>query len=88
MKKLLLLITLCITILFSCQNTKKLKTYQLTVEVYYPNKIDTIIITGEFEKFPKIVSINGSNKIYDDMSQGCHISTSAPLKIINVYEIK
>lgn len=68
----------------SCES-KPLNRYELTIAVYYPTTTDTVKVTGDFDKTPKVSSDRGSNSIYVDgdyMGKTC-IETSAPIKIID-----
>lgn len=69
----------------SCRESKPLNRYELTVVVYYPTTTDTVKVTGDFQRIPKVSSDRGSNSIYVDgdyMGKTC-IETSAPIKIID-----
>jgi hypothetical protein len=69
----------------ACKESHPLNRYELTIAVYYPTTTDTVKVTGDFDKTPKVSSDRGSNSIYVDgdyMGKTC-IETSAPIKIID-----
>lgn len=68
----------------SCEE-RRLYTYELTVEIHYPTRIDTVKLEGVFLDEPQVSSYKGSNTIYVDggfIGQTC-IESSAPIKIID-----
>ena len=69
----------------ACKESRPLNRYELTIVVYYPTTTDTVKVTGDFDKTPKVSSDRGSNSIYVDgdyLGKTC-IETSAPIKIID-----
>lgn len=83
----LLLITMLF--LFSCKE-KTLVRYELTVEVHYPTRIDTIKLVGDFYEVPVVQSSRGSDYILVDgdyLGKTC-IETSAPIRIIEYKPIQ
>lgn len=73
-----LLSVFCAATLISCIDEPK--TYQVTIEVHYPSRIDTLTIEGQSRRYPEIDSRRGSNYIYG------FYETSAPIKIIKIVE--
>ncbi len=58
--------------------------YEITVEVHYPTRIDTIKFVDVFLHEPTVMSDKGSNTIYaygGYLGRNC-ISTTAPIHII------
>lgn len=89
-KEILIAFTICTFVyiasfFFVACESRPLNRYELTIVVYYPTTTDTLKVTGDFQRIPKVSSDRGSNSIYVDgdyLGKTC-IETSAPIKIID-----
>lgn len=86
----LLIASLCITYIYYFLLEKPVTKYEVTVEVFYPTKTDTVKIVDNFYYKPKVQSNEGTNYIYTPTGFLGHrvIETSAPIKIISSIAIK
>lgn len=78
MKKLLTIVVLVTTFL-SCKNLEE-TTYEVTIEVHYPSRVDTIEVKGVSSSYPELSSFRGTNYVGD------LYSNTTPLRILNVKE--
>jgi hypothetical protein len=87
MKKIYFLILTILMI--SCERSQLYK-YELTIEVHYPTRIDTLKLEGMFNDKPEVSSDRGSNKIYvdDDYVGKTCFESSAPINIIEYKQIQ
>jgi len=57
------------------------KRYEVTMEINYPNKIDTITVINESKFYPELRSYRGTNYVTD------FYETSTPIKIVSIKEV-
>lgn len=57
------------------------KRYEVTMEIYYPNKVDTITRINTIHYYPRLDSNKGTNSV-----SGFY-ETSAPIKILKIKEV-
>jgi hypothetical protein len=87
MKKIFLVL---ISLFFVSCNDSTLVRYEVTVEVHYPTRVDTVKVVGDFYDIPRVESSRGTNYIYTDgdyVGKTC-IETSAPINIIEYKPIQ